>query len=54
MTAQETFSPFNIPSEIGDQDSCKAFRNLVKSNLVTESMSKKWNCLDKAVAESFF
>ena len=68
MTAQETVIPAwrmacrNRPiqkdlifhSDRGVQYACKAFRNLLKSNLITQSMSRKGNCWDNAVAESFF
>ena len=32
----------------------KVFRNLLSNPLVTQSMSRKGNCWDNAVAESFF
>ena len=68
MTAQETVIPAwrmacrNRPiqnelifhSDRGVQYACKAFRRLLKSNLITQSMSRKGNCWDNAVAESFF
>lgn len=68
MTAQETVIPAwrmareNRPimdelifhSDRGIQYACKAFRNLLKSKLITQSMSRKGNCWDNAVAESFF
>ena len=68
MTAQETVIPAwrmareNRPiknelifhSDRGIQYACKAFRNLLKSSLITQSMSRKGNCWDNAVAESFF
>ena len=68
MTAQETVIPAwrmacrNRPIQKdlifhfdrGVQYACKAFRNLLKSNLITQSMSRKGNCWDNAVAESFF
>ena len=41
-------------SDRGVQYAFKAFRNLLKSNLITQSMSRKGNCWDNAVAESFF
>lgn len=41
-------------SDRGVQYACKAFRNLLSSPLVTQSMSRKGNCWDNAVAESFF
>ncbi len=37
------------------QYACNAFRNLLKSYVVVQqSMSRKGNCWDNAVAESFF
>lgn len=42
-------------SDRGIQYACSEFRNLIKSNkLVVQSMSRKANCWDNAVAESFF
>jgi transposase InsO family protein len=68
MTAQETVIPAwrmscqNRPitkelifhSDRGIQYACKVFRNLLSNPLVTQSMSRKGNCWDNAVAESFF
>ena len=68
MTAQETvisawrMACLNRPiskelifhSDRGIQYACKAFRNLLKGSLITQSMSRKGNCWDNAVAESFF
>lgn len=42
-------------SDRGVQYACTEFRKLLSSNpLVTQSMSRKGNCWDNAVAESFF
>lgn len=42
-------------SDRGVQYACKEFRNYIKSNqLIIQSMSRKGNCWDNAVAESFF
>ncbi|MCL4160430.1 UNVERIFIED_CONTAM: hypothetical protein GTU68_039695 [Idotea baltica] len=42
-------------SDRGVQYAAHKFRNLIKSNkLITQSMSRKANCWDNAVAESFF
>ena len=42
-------------SDRGIQYASKEFRNIVKANpIVTQSMSRKANCWDNAVAESFF
>ncbi|WP_417887762.1 IS3 family transposase [Zunongwangia sp.] len=42
-------------SDRGMQYASKAFRTFIKSNpLVTQSMSRKSNCWDNSVAESFF
>lgn len=68
MSAQETVIPAwrmacqNRPiqnelifhSDRGIQYACKAFRNLLDKPLITQSMSRKGNCWDNAVAESFF
>lgn len=68
MSAQETVIPAwrmacqNRPiqnvlifhSDRGIQYACKPFRNLLNNPLITQSMSRKGNCWDNAVAESFF
>lgn len=42
-------------SDRGVQYACNEFTNLISTNkLVTQSMSRKGNCWDNAVAESFF
>jgi len=42
-------------SDSGSQYSCKEFSDILKANkLITQSMSRKGNCWDNAVAESFF
>jgi len=42
-------------SDRGVQYACEAFTKIIKSNkLITRSMSRKGNCWDNAVAESFF
>jgi putative transposase len=42
-------------SDQGVQYACHEFRNILKAHpLVTQSMSRKGNCWDNAVAESFF
>ena len=42
-------------SDRGVQYACHEFRKLLKAHpLVTQSMSRKGNCWDNAVAESFF
>lgn len=42
-------------SDRGVQYACKAFTNMLKTNkLIKSSMSRKGNCWDNAVAESFF
>jgi putative transposase len=47
--------PLLFNSDRGIQYACKAFTNYLKSNrLVKQSMTRKGNCWDKAVAESFF
>lgn len=47
--------PLILHSDRGVQYACAEFRSLVKTNkLITQSMSRKGNCWDNAVAESFF
>lgn len=47
--------PLLFHSDRGIQYACKEFTNYLKANpLVTQSMSRKGNCWDNAVAESFF
>lgn len=41
-------------SDRGIQYACDAFRHLLRVNNITQSMSRKGNCWDNAVAESFF
>jgi len=42
-------------SDRGSQYACKDFRKILdKNELITQSMSRKANCWDNAVAESFF
>ncbi|MGB5944230.1 MAG: IS3 family transposase [Leeuwenhoekiella sp.] len=42
-------------SDRGSQYACETFRNILKSyKLIKQSMSRKGNCWDNAVAESFF
>ncbi|VAW10131.1 Mobile element protein [hydrothermal vent metagenome] len=48
-------APLIFHSDRGIQYVSKAFRNQLKTNsLITQSMSRKGNCWDNAVAESFF
>lgn len=48
-------SPLIFHSDRGIQYACERFRNKLKSYpLVSQSMSRKGNCWDNAVAESFF
>jgi len=47
--------PLLFHSDRGIQYGSKEFRNQIKNNpLITQSMSRKANCWDNAVAESFF
>jgi len=47
--------PLIFHSDRGIQYACKEFRELLKKNtMITQSMSRKGNCWDNAVAESFF
>ena len=32
----------------------KQYRNMLKKNMITQSMSRKGNCLDNAIIENFF
>jgi len=41
-------------SDRGIQYTCREFINLLEANKITQSMSRKGNCYDNAVAESFF
>lgn len=49
-------NPFELifHSDRGIQYACGEFRNLLKAYKVNQSMSRKGNCWDNAVAESFF
>lgn len=47
--------PLLFHSDRGIQYACKEFTDILKSNkMITQSMSRKGNCWDNAVAESFF
>jgi putative transposase len=68
MFANETVIPafkmakLNIPvvdelifhSDRGFQYACNVFKKQLELHLITQSMSRKGNCRDNAVAESFF
>lgn len=43
-----------IHSDQGSQYCAKTFRKIIDENKLTQSMSRKGNCWDNAVAESFF
>lgn len=43
-----------IHSDRGIQYACKDFRNMLKNHEFIQSMSRRGNCWDNAVAESFF
>jgi putative transposase len=49
-------NPFELifHSDRGVQYACAEFRNLLKAYKINQSMSRKGNCWDDAVAESFF
>jgi transposase InsO family protein len=49
-------NPFELifHSDRGIQYACGEFRNLLKAYKINQSMSRKGNCWDNAVAESFF
>lgn len=46
--------PLLFHSDRGVQYACNEFRALLKKPLIQQSMSRKGNCWDNAVAESFF
>ena len=55
LSKREIIEPLLFHSDRGIQYASKEFRNQIKSNsLITQSMSRKANCWDNAVAESFF
>lgn len=55
ISNRELLSELIFHSDRGIQYACKEFTDLLKDNhLVTQSMSRKANCWDNAVAESFF
>lgn len=55
LSRRKISSKLIFHSDRGVQYACKDFRKLLKSNvLITQSMSRKGNCWDNAVAESFF
>lgn len=43
-----------LHSDRGIQYACEEFRSILKKENITQSMSRKANCWDNAVAESFF
>ena len=48
------FHSLLFPSDRGVQDACSAFREQLEGKPVVQSRSRKGNCWDNAVAESFF
>lgn len=46
--------PLIFHSDRGVQYACDEFKNVLKNPLIKQSMSRKANCWDNAVAESFF
>lgn len=55
ISKRETTRSLLFHSDRGIQYASKEFRNVLKSNrFITQSMSRKANCWDNAVAESFF
>jgi len=55
MSKRRITSELIFHSDRGVQYACNEFRNLLKRNpLVKQSMSRRANCWDNAVAESFF
>ncbi|WP_262711755.1 integrase core domain-containing protein [Flavobacterium pectinovorum] len=43
-----------LHSDQGKQYACREFIALLATNKITQSMSRKGNCYDNAIAESFF
>lgn len=55
LSKREITDSLLFHSDRGIQYASKEFRSIVKNNdLITQSMSRKANCWDNAVAESFF
>lgn len=55
ISKRPIMEPLLFHSDRGIQYASKEFRKTIKSNsLITQSMSRKGNCWDNAVAESFF
>lgn len=55
VSKREITQPLLFHSDRGIQYASKEFRKIIKSNfLITQSMSRRGNCWDNAVAESFF
>ena len=54
MNNRPVVQPLLFHSDRGVQYACNEFRALLKKPLIQQSMSRKGNCWDNAVAESFF
>ena len=55
VSKRKITQPLLFHSDRGIQYASKEFRKIIKSNtLITQSMNRKGNCWDNAVAESFF
>ena len=56
ISKRKIIEPLLFHSDRGIQYACAGFRNMINTaaSLVTQSMSRKANCWDNAVAESFF
>ena len=55
LSKRSITEPLIFHSDRGVQYASNAFRDCIKKNkLITQSMSRKRNCWDNAVAESFF
>ena len=55
VSKRQITSELIFHSDRGVQYACKDFRRILQTNkLITQSMSRKGNCWDNAVAESFF
>jgi len=54
MILRQPSKHFIVHTDRGGEFASKEFRNILKENSAMQSMSRKANCYDNAVAESFF
>jgi transposase InsO family protein len=52
--SNRTFKTLLVHSDRGSQYNCRAYLNFLEQSQIVASMSRKGNCWDNAVAESFF